>query len=265
MSIIKTIESTEQLDQVAYLPFISSRVDLLDFNSKIAYVIHNNLFSVIRKSVKNNISLDELVVFNEDLLSNKDVQYIVQLYSEAKFYPFSRKEFYASFFSNLIPSLADSVYNHLKATNRIVPIGSGQHKGFIINPSSFVNPNNITVLVDYSIYSGITNLTTFKVSYVATGAYNHTLVKYVNGGVKGGNVNSKVAFTVAFLLMVFGLTFAVSRITFSWFGIFVCLASIAVTAFAVPAWYITFLQVLDVIILVFMVISMSVVNYKTVT
>jgi hypothetical protein len=146
MSIIKTIESTEQLDQVAYLPFISSRVDLLDFNSKIAYVIHNNLFSVIRKSIKNNIPLDELVVFNEDLLSNKDVQYIVQLYSEAKFYPFSRKEFYASFFSNLIPSLADSVYNHLKATNRIVPIGSGQHKGFIVNPSSF----STDVLPDFS-------------------------------------------------------------------------------------------------------------------
>jgi hypothetical protein len=137
MDIIKKIESNEELDQICFYPFLVSRVDLLDFDYKIAYVINSNLFTSLRNSIKNNVPLDQLIVFPEDVINDREIQYLTQLYSEMKFYPFSRKEFYAAFLSNLIPSLADFVYNHLKSTNRIIPIGSGQHKGFVINAKSF--------------------------------------------------------------------------------------------------------------------------------
>lgn len=155
MTIIKSIESTDQLDEIAYLPFLSTRADLLDFTPKVAYVITSKLFSTLKKSIKNNIPLEELIVFTDDILQSKDIQYMVDLYSNSKFYPFSRLEFYNSYLSNLIPSLADSVYNHLKSTNRILPVGIGNHKGFIITPATFVNdslPDFSSDMISFSDY-----------------------------------------------------------------------------------------------------------------
>lgn len=135
MNIIKTIDSLDDLNFVAYQPFITDRVDFFEITPKIAYVILNDLHSDLRKSLKSNIPIEELVIFTDESLSSSSVLNAVSQYSGKKLYPFSRKHFYETFFSNVLPSLADSVYTMLKNTHRITPIGGGQHKAFIINPS----------------------------------------------------------------------------------------------------------------------------------
>jgi hypothetical protein len=143
MNIIKNFDSIEEINSVIYNPFTVSRVDVLTIDSKIAYVIQNDLFTNLRKSIKNNIPLSDLIAFNDEVLNSESIQYLVQAYAEKQIYPFSRKEFYSTFLSNVVPSLADVLYDHMKLTNRIKPIGSGQHKGYIITPIEYTDNETI--------------------------------------------------------------------------------------------------------------------------
>ena len=122
------------MNHLIYDQFTTERVDLLTVDNKIAYIISNDLYPNLRKSIKNFVPVNEVIVFNDEVLSSPAIQSVIQAYDGKKLFPFSRKEFYSSFLSSLPPSLADTVYHHLKITGRILPIGGGQHKAFIITP-----------------------------------------------------------------------------------------------------------------------------------
>lgn len=159
MTIIKNIESTEELNAVAYDPFIVERNDLVKFDTKISYVFNNNLFNLLRDSIKGNIPLDQLIIFNEENLSTSDVIFTLNTNADKYLFPFSKKIFYQTFLSDIVPTLADSIYDLLKATQRIIPIGNGQHKAYIIAPKSFDSiPNFEDVSVDFTSVSS--NLST---------------------------------------------------------------------------------------------------------
>lgn len=135
----------------------------------------------------------------------------------------------------------------------------------ILTTSSFSNPNNFTMYFDFTTLN-ITNNTVFKIvlTKTSTGGITSTLSKYFNTQAKSGKLPSGIGLVIGFLLIVFGLTFTISRTTFSWFGIAMALASIIVLTFTMPAWYITFLLVIDVIVLVYIVIILAYQNYPTV-
>lgn len=167
MTIIKNIESVQELNEVAYIPFTVERDDLLKFDTKISYVYNNGLFNLLRQSLKSNISLDELIVFNEENLSTPDVINTLNFNSDNYLFPFSKKIFYSCFLSNVIPTLADSIYEMLKATQRIIPIGAGLHKAFVISPKPFeFMPTFEDVSVDSralsaNLISSVTSLTSY--------------------------------------------------------------------------------------------------------
>jgi hypothetical protein len=100
---------------------------------------------------------------------------------------------------------------------------------------------------------------------ITSGGVSYVQKVYFNNSAKKGSISPMLAFIVALLLSIFGLTITISRITFSWFGIVVMIACIGVLTFATPTWYITLLEVIDIIILVFIVIILSKQTYPVVS
>ena len=136
----------------------------------------------------------------------------------------------------------------------------------VFSTTDFANPNNFTLYFDYSTLNNVSNSTLFRITSTrTTNDAEITSRKYFDINAKIGWLSSGIVFFIALLMIIFGMTFTVAKLAFSWFGIFVLLASLAVTSFAVTTWYITFLQVISVIVLVYSVIIMWTQNYATVT
>jgi hypothetical protein len=128
------------------------------------------------------------------------------------------------------------------------------------------DPDNFTVLFDWTTIGGVTNDTLFKVTVTATDSDGDstTTTRYMNTSGSTGAINGGLAVSIALLLGIFGLTFTVSRSTFSWFGILIILAAITVLTFAIQEWYVTFMITVYVILLVYSIILMTNKNFQTV-
>lgn len=128
------------------------------------------------------------------------------------------------------------------------------------------NPNEFTIVFNYATLN-LTNTTLFKimVNKTATDGTTSQVLRYFNTNAKYGIVNAGFVFIISLLLMAFGFTMVSSRTTFSWFGIFICIAAISTLSFAIATWYITFLMVMEVIILVYTIIIMVQQNLPTIT
>ena len=137
----------------------------------------------------------------------------------------------------------------------------------VLDTTAFTNPNQFTLIFDWSTLSNITNNTLFKTTLTRTTDTGEILSfkKYFNTAGSTGVMNSAVSFTIALLLMIFGLSITTARITFSWFGIIITIASIAILSFAISTWYITLLLGLNTVILVYMVVTLVSLNYPTIT
>jgi len=136
----------------------------------------------------------------------------------------------------------------------------------IFSSTSFLDLNEFTIYVDTSTVSNKTNSTLYRATiYKTTAEGTETFKRYFNENASVGMIASGVAFTIAFLLLIFGLSMAVARLTFSWLGIFVCLASLAVLALSIAAWYITLMMAINLIVLVYIVMMMMNQNYATVS
>lgn len=136
----------------------------------------------------------------------------------------------------------------------------------VFSSSAFTNPNEFTLYFDYSTVANVTNVTIFKIAVTKyrDGELSY-LNTYFNIAAKSGVLNSAFAFTISFLIMLFGLTFTVSRITFSWLGIVVILAALAFLAFSIATWYTLLLMAIELIILVFTFIVTVKINQETLT
>jgi len=131
---------------------------------------------------------------------------------------------------------------------------------------TFADKNTVTILFDYSTLSNITNSTLFRIDVGATSpsGYEH-IRKFFNTFAKTGVIAAGLALIISFILLFGGLTFTITRATFSWFGIIIILGAIGVLTFAVSAWYITFLMAIEIIALVYVVLVMINQTYPTVS
>jgi len=175
MTIIKNIESVEELNEIAYFPFIEERKELVKFDARIAYIVNKGLYSPLRNAIKNNIPLEQLVIFDEVVFSTLNDLVVPTLNNNLgkTLFPFSKKVFYNTFFSETIPTLSDSLYNLLKVTQRITPIGSGLHKAYIIDAKPF---DSIPTLEEVSINpesvsSTLTSAVSSLTSYIDNAAF----------------------------------------------------------------------------------------------
>jgi len=153
--------------------------------------------------------------------------------------------------------------DNLNLTVTITNLNDGS---VVFSTSSFTNPNNFDILFDYATL-GVNESTVFKIEVAGSKADGTTdrIIKYFNTLGQSGFLKAGLAFAISFLLIFFGLTLASTKITFSWFGIFVEIAAITILAFALNTWYTNFLMVIEIIILLFTVILTIFSGSKTIT
>lgn len=158
-------------------------------------------------------------------------------------------------------------YKNLRGANtglalNITRLDSGAR---VASTADFTNPNEFTFYFDYAMLNNVTNETLFKIALSKTTLTGtEQFNRYFTTTGQSGTIRAPVAFAVAFLLLVFGLTLTMARYTFGWFGIIVVMLSIGVLSFAVSAWYITLLMAIDAILLVYIAILLVQQNGATV-
>lgn len=138
--IISSIDSLDQLNQISYSQFLES--DLINFDLVSAHVINNNMYANLRTALNVESYHDfssRLVNEYSTALSTSETLATFETYAPASdglnyFYPYSIKEFTSQFFSDLVPTLAETVISLMKTTGRIIQIGGGSGKAIIIKP-----------------------------------------------------------------------------------------------------------------------------------
>lgn len=135
----------------------------------------------------------------------------------------------------------------------------------VFSSASFTDPNEVTIYFDYSTLT-VNGTTLFKiiVNRFRDGVES-SMHEYFNINAQSGLLNSSFAFTISFLLMLFGLTFAAARITFSWFGILIILGAVGFLSFAIITWYTLLLMAIELIVLIFTTIVAFKINQESLT
>lgn len=159
-------------------------------------------------------------------------------------------------------------YQNLAADNddievSITNLNTGE---VVLVADDFADNNNFTILFNFATLQNVSNNTLFQIGVSKTvGGEVSSFSRYFNVGGEIGVIASGLALLLSIFLFVFGFSFTVARLSFSWFGIFVTMASIVILGMAVSAWYTLFLQSIMVIILVYSVIVMVKQNSGTVS
>jgi hypothetical protein len=134
----------------------------------------------------------------------------------------------------------------------------------LLNTTTFADPNEATVIFNFATL-GTGNETIFKVIVNPTDADGtRTKEAFFNTSGATGGVNSTLIFVVGIFMILFGLSMTATQQTFGWFGALIMIINIAICSMAMAAWYVTFLQAVNVIILVFIVLVMVAKNQVTI-
>lgn len=131
--------------------------------------------------------------------------------------------------------------------------------GATILSMTLTDPNSMTLYFDYSTLDNSTfNATTlFKGTITANiDGEIETMFRYFNLQGKSGTMNSSLAFVIMLFMSIAGLTFTRASLALSWFGIIVVIISLAIGALAVTTPGILLLQGLNVITLLFILVTM---------
>lgn len=146
-------------------------------------------------------------------------------------------------------------YKNLKQDNKEVNlvVTNTVNDVVLFNSSTFTDPDEFNVYLNYAGQANVTNNTLFKATVTKTNDLDEvsTLTRYFNVAGKVGFMSAGFALIIAILATVFGFTFTVARLQFSFFGIFLQLGAIIWLSFSVAAWYITFFQFVLVILLIY--------------
>lgn len=143
--LILSIDNLQTLNQIAFESFSLPNSRMIPFDNACAYVIYNKDFKNFRQFVNNNQTTYDYVaslpVGKYDL--NADVLSTYEVYSSSNsdqlvyFYPFGKLDFMRDYFANVLPTLANAIFDLMKSTGRIVQIGSGNGKAIVVTPSVF--------------------------------------------------------------------------------------------------------------------------------
>lgn len=127
----------------------------------------------------------------------------------------------------------------------------------LLSTSDFTNYDDITTYYDFSTETGVNDTTIFKIELEHTNADGtETLKRYFSTTAKVGFIKAQVALAISFFIILFSLTLTISRVAFSWFGIFGMLASLFILSMAVTTWYITFMFAINIVLTVYIVLVM---------
>lgn len=126
----------------------------------------------------------------------------------------------------------------------------------IVYSNTFTDPNEFTLYFSYATLDNVTNASIFvmEINKTLTSGLSITFKRYFNALAKSGTLQTGIAFFIAIVLTVAGLTFTASKTALGWFGAFMVIGSMVVLSFAIASWYITFFFVIDMIIFIYIII-----------
>ena len=146
---ISSISSLEELNKITYHNFVEND-SLTKFNNITAYLIHYGFITKFRNALLAGQNLgqfvtslcDELGLNSYEMTISPESVSTYELYTagftqDCYFIPFSKKDFISSYFSNMTPQLSEVVFDLMKSTGRLVQIGSGGGKAFVLKPIQF--------------------------------------------------------------------------------------------------------------------------------
>jgi hypothetical protein len=141
-------------------------------------------------------------------------------------------------------------YKDLEADNEYVLVKLFDGDDLVFQNLETSDPNEFTLYFDYSTMSLGNDALLLSVSSKNEDGSTDVIEKHISLSGKVGMLAAEVAAILSVILILFGFTLASSRFVFNFFGIIILVVSLGITAVAVQEWYITFLQVLIVILLV---------------
>lgn len=183
--IINSIKDLDHLNSLCCDQFIDTDNynRLLQFDNISAYVIYAGIYSDLRSYLDSgrdysdylsylietypDVNFNQTSSSTEPILSNVHVLSTYELYAPMStnagyyFFPYSRKEFISAFYSNVTPTLLDSILDLMRSTGRLTQIGGGSGKAMVIRTEPFtsIHMSPFSNHVDHSqSISGINNL-----------------------------------------------------------------------------------------------------------
>lgn len=113
----------------------------------------------------------------------------------------------------------------------------------VFSSTAFTDPNEFIIYFSWLTLAGISNNTMFQiiVDKTLTNGKTGQLKAYFDANARSGSLHSGVALTIGILLILFGLTLLSTKTTFSWFGILIMIAGIAILSMSPITWYIKFM------------------------
>lgn len=225
----------------AYQTYLIKKTYLLNMRYDV-YAWQGNtriILTAIDGSVESVINLDTLIL--------GDVEYDVSAQPDA----FG----YTKLFTNGI-DMNTFVFNYRNIATDNIEVTFQLYDGtsLVFTHNETGNPNNIT----FYYYYGTTAFNNQRLRMVITktkaNGTTETTTEYVGLGETIGMLASEVAIILAFILLVFALTFVARAYAMGWFGIIACLIALAILTLAIPVWYITFAQIITGIIMVYIVL-----------
>lgn len=146
---ITSFSSLEELNTHCYNRFIEDE-SMFQFNHFTAYIISEDLITQFRNYLLNSRTLSEFItdhcqnlgIDSSTIPSISSTVTTYDLYtagfnSSVYFIPFSKKDLISAYFSHLTPQLAELVFDLMKSTGRLIQIGGGGGKAFILKTIEF--------------------------------------------------------------------------------------------------------------------------------
>ena len=112
-------------------------------------------------------------------------------------------------------------------------------------------------MFNYGSLAGVSADTVFKVTVTGQTATDTKVISVLmNTNSQSGVMPSGIAFALSIIILISGLSITTTQNTFGWFGIILCVISMAVLSLGVPIWYVTFLFAVELIVTVYIIIIM---------
>lgn len=136
----------------------------------------------------------------------------------------------------------------------------------VFSLDTFADPNEWTLYFDYGTLSNLNESTIFKATLTTTTSAGEesSTIRYFDTNASIGVLQNGVAITISIMLLLFGFTLTAVRFTFSFFGLFISLASLGVLALAVGSQVTLFLSGISIILFVYVIITMVYQNEATI-
>jgi hypothetical protein len=148
--IINNMTDLLTANEVIIQPLFKNEQTLLPVDQFTHACIINERIDFLRLVTEATRTYDEYIaeyIEQTGILDNDHSNYGITAFPEVSqmVYPFSKTQFFKTFYPDVVPSVANLYFTYMKNTGRIIQIGSGVGKALIIKPVNFTEEDFIAI------------------------------------------------------------------------------------------------------------------------